>query len=168
MVPPGQGWLAWRLASSFFFLFFSSEAFCFPLEPLFLLGLFFPLVLFFLLGIFFLWSKDALLKKTKTSQRQRQAQAKWSKGWCWPRALIEEKVKTRKAKASQPKIQMWRGIPPLCDSDWWEFLFTFELGLLSFDFGKPTPQLEKKSPSQKLSNFILKFFGAAKKFFLQH
>ena len=110
---------------------FFSWGFSFPLEPLFLLGLFFPLELFFLLGIFFLWSKDALLKKTKTSQRQRQAQAKWSEGWCWPRVLIEEKVKTRKAKASQPKIQMWRGILPLSDSDWGEFLFTFELGLLS-------------------------------------
>ena len=123
-----------RLSLSFFLLglFFSSGA-SFSFGAFFFLWSF-----FFFWGFFFLWSKDPLLKKTKTSQRQRQAQAKWGRGWCWPRVLVEEKVNTRKAKASQPKIQMWRGILPLSDSDWWEFLFTFELGLLSWEATPPS------------------------------
>ena len=38
------------------------------------------------------------------------------------------KTKTRQVKA---KIQMYRGILPQSDSDWGEFLYTFDLGLFS-------------------------------------
>ena len=77
--------------------------------------------------------------KTKTQDQDQDQDPDTRQDKTRTRQDQDQDTRPRQDNTSPGQDQMYRGILPQSDSDWGEFLYTFDLGLLSLVFENPTP-----------------------------